>query len=604
MYLSLQYHRDLEQVQSNPQQRDAVDSDTHTVCLAGPGSGKTRTLTMKLARTASTRLKPPHRLACITYSNECVREISRRLRVYGLAGSPSIWVGTLHSFAFTEVVRPFARHFLPGLPPSLGIAADEKSDSLFQAALRSCGIVGKPIEWRTLVSQHRLSDYVGRAAGVKYSKQSADIANAYQAQLRAHGLIDYDDIVVAAAQLVCEQPLVRRLVAAKFPYLMVDEYQDLGVPLDDMVRALAFDAGATLFAVGDPDQSIYGFSGADPVRLRSLAGRPEVTSITLLVNYRSTSPLVSLGAVAIGHDLPYRSARVGASHIVARQVAGCLPGQARYVAETVVRDVAARLPNFRFGDLAVLYPTRFEGSTVAAAMAGAGIPFLRNDSGREYDRTVLNRWLEDAAKWTLHGGWKCDITWRELLLRFRALYRLAVPVSLSYQIDHLVAPFLWKYRGSNPQLSDWLMSFQEAVPQFLQALRSTDPSMRKGIDVLSSLAAPTGGWGSARLERLAYQGGDPQAVTLSTLHGAKGLEFRAVVLVGLDQGVLPSWGATTAASLSEAQRLFFVGVTRASECLYLICTGSRLLPWGGVRTEGISPFLAALLPHIPDQARV
>ena len=165
--------------------------------------------------------------------------------------------------------------------------------------------VGHPHK-ELLVGRHRRVHLDRASPGWRAEEELAALAEEYEAELRRRGLVDFDDLVILGHSLVTHYDWVLPLVGAKFPVLAVDEYQDLGVPLHRIVKRLAFHGGIQLFAVGDADQSIYGFAGADGNLLMELAGREDVESIRLEINYRSAGGIVRASEMALGENRGYR----------------------------------------------------------------------------------------------------------------------------------------------------------------------------------------------------------------------------------------------------------------------------------------------------------
>jgi DNA helicase-2/ATP-dependent DNA helicase PcrA len=211
-------------------------------------------------------------------------------------------------------------------------------------------------------------------------------------------------MMLAGSRLVAGEEWVRAALKARFPVLFVDEYQDLGVPLHRIVVHLA-SAGTRVIAVGDPDQSIYGFTGARPELLRRLAGANGVEKVTLRFNYRCGKTIVSASEVVLGEARGYES-RGGRQGLIDWH---CCPDglehQAGFVCAELIPAALARKPGRKLGDVAVLYRTRHHGDGIAARAAAHGMKFSRNDANAPYPKTPLTRWLEECAAWCA-GGWR------------------------------------------------------------------------------------------------------------------------------------------------------------------------------------------------------
>jgi superfamily I DNA/RNA helicase len=257
-----------ETLEKNKGQWAAYESQGNCVILAGPGSGKTKTITVKMARLLAEDVRPPRGIACITYNNQCARELKRRLAALGVEDGKRAAIGTLHSFCLQHIVLPYAR--LAGIenPVPLKVAMTDERDKYWAAAVQKIkGADEPPREWVFRCDVYRRT-HLDRDKPDWYGdyEDAAKIIEAYEDALLADGLVDFDWIIHTGLKLVEQHDWVRRALRARFPILVVDEYQDLGRALHRMVLCLCFEAKMRLVAVGDPDQSIYGFNGAEKGR--------------------------------------------------------------------------------------------------------------------------------------------------------------------------------------------------------------------------------------------------------------------------------------------------------------------------------------------------
>ena len=389
----------------NPGQQAAYDSRGHCVVLAGPGSGKTKTLVLKLARIVAEDVHAPRGAACITYSQECARELTRRLERLGLRETPNLFIGTVHGFCLRHLLMPYGRLADLPVPFPLAIATQRQSDQAMKRVgdrLFGVGHPNKPMD----LGRHRRSILDRTSEAWTSEEELAAWAQGYEAELRRIGLVDFDDLVIFGQRLVSEHDWVLPLLQAKFPVLAVDEYQDLGVALHRIVTRVAFDGGVRLFAVGDPDQSIYGFTGADGALLQELAERDDVERVQLQLNYRSASRIVSASEMALGEARGYLSNDPDRQAVIAFvECDDGLEGQAAHaVAEIIPAALAAR-PGRALGDIAILYRDYRAGDVVAEAVAAAGLDFVRVDTAAPYRKVALTSWIEDCAAWCA-GGWR------------------------------------------------------------------------------------------------------------------------------------------------------------------------------------------------------
>jgi DNA helicase-2/ATP-dependent DNA helicase PcrA len=290
----------LADLKANPEQDAAARKREHCVVLAGPGSGKTKTLTTAIARTLVEDVIDPRGIACITYNNECAIELETRLAKLGIVSSERNFIGTVHSFALTQVIAPYARCISGLLPGNYRVATQDQARAAVEVAYDSVfDEPGNPQERWCFAEVKRRRDVDRTAEAWRGDNpELADFILAYEAELRNKGLIDFDDMPLIAFRMIKDHRWIREALRARFPVLFVDEYQDLGHALHELVLLLCFDGGIRLFAVGDADQSIYGFTGANPELLLQLTERVGVETIRLRFNYRSGAKIIraSLGA--------------------------------------------------------------------------------------------------------------------------------------------------------------------------------------------------------------------------------------------------------------------------------------------------------------------
>lgn len=303
------YLKAAEGLRSNDKQWQAYESTGHCALLAGPGSGKTKTLTVKLARMLSEDVEVPRGIACITYNNECARELETRLDALGVAPGGRVFIGTVHSFSLTQILLPYAKIAGLNLPDEFTVATRQQvRGALERAHAKVIGGSENPQRWDLLMSRHRRQFLNRERPEWKTADpQLTSLVEAYEAELRELGLIDFDDMPLLAVRALAANEWLRKALVAKYAILAVDEYQDLGLALHGMVMGLCFSAGMRLFAVGDVDQSIYGFTGAHPELLRRLSERDDVETVRLGLNYRCGSQIVTASEYALGEERGYRT---------------------------------------------------------------------------------------------------------------------------------------------------------------------------------------------------------------------------------------------------------------------------------------------------------
>jgi DNA helicase-2/ATP-dependent DNA helicase PcrA len=558
-----------EDLRPNERQWEAYTSTGNCVVLAGPGSGKTKILTVKMAQVLAEEVQRPHGIACVTYNNECVRELRRRLDTLSVEETDRVFVGTLHGFCLRHVLAPIAHLTDTPLPSKLRVASDSQVLEAVGGALVSLNQGATPNDARNDIDRHRRLA-LDRSTGQRWVPGTplTDLCTKYEELLFAAGYVDFEAIIGTSLRLIEGLDFVRDCIRAKFPVLFVDEYQDLGEALDRVVQALCFDAGVRLFAVGDPDQSVYGFTGAKPELLKTLAERPEVQAVRLRLNYRSGRSIVRASEVALGEMREYEPSRDAEGIVNFYQVGHSVEDEVEFAVSELLPDVLTRHSP---GNVVVLHPTAWEGDILERNLGVNQMAFVRLGRNGSYPKTPVTRLLEECAEWEVKSD--SPVLLSRLLGRWSSLID-----------DHgdranriALARFLFRHRGNAKMAArDWLADFESTVvlPNGAQQ-RLIDAGYADGLEKLFAATAKGGRIEDFTLANLGGQLGSPDHLNLLTLHSSKGCEFNAVLIIGADEGRLPNFRALNSAPrIEEARRLFYVGVSRARDEVHILCSSA------------------------------
>jgi DNA helicase-2/ATP-dependent DNA helicase PcrA len=372
--------------------------------------------------------------------------------------------------------------------------------------------------------------------------------------------------------------------------LFVDEYQDLGRALHELVLLLCFQSDIRLFAVGDADQSIYGFTGANPQLLQSLTLRHDVATIRLRLNYRCGTKIISASMAALGEDRDYEGPDGAvAGDIYFNSVNGGLEAQAAFVATNILP--ALQQENIALEQIAVLYREAWMGDKVAEALQQANIPFVRADANALVPRSSrLARFVEACAQWVT-GGWKyADPSYQWILnracdLTFGPRYSEAERLGLS---DKLIL-FLTGSIDTAETTHTWLQRIRAEIILPWRSMGrnpSTEWSHMETLVQRTSLAED----GDMPLAQFSGKQSATGRVNLSTLHSSKGREFDAVALFAMNSDVIPkARDNRSVGAMREARRLFYVGVTRPRRHLFLVFQNKRHSPWVAELFKRLNP---------------
>lgn len=602
--------RELEEL--HPRQRAAVLHDGHVVVRAGPGSGKTRTLVARLAYVLDTQLSPFRGVACITYTNAAATEVRRRLAGLHVRTDQRLACSTVHSFCLNEILRAFSA--ITGLePPAPGaVISDGVGVNLLQQCYDEVGIVETAAQWRQAAIT-RIRRAMARGESLdSFDVREVQAARRFERLMSDHRQIDFELMVSRGLEIVLESAPVRDLLRARFPEIAVDEYQDLGGVLHDLTVALADQAGIRIFAVGDVDQSLFGFTGADPRFMRELEDRGDFLPIELEINYRSGQKIIRASEAALG-TLRGRRARVGAAsgEVTLRRVEGGLDDHAQETCDIVENCLSEGVPPEK---IAVLYPARGPVlTTLLAAMSSRRFAFLHERESvlppgtlsRFVQLCASRAVLSSQVKASGDSGGTADLSSRseapDLLslaghldsLRREAglaanLSRLAVPRALQRLLDPVDG-----YAPEREALP-WLKELVAGLDLTAIAGAHADADNGEAVDRLLQLCDAE----QLALQDLASKVEVIGKVVLTTYHSAKGREFRRVILPGLVNGVIPrsindmgTWRDPNPSEEAEQRRSFYVALTRAEEAAYLIVGPGYHTTNGYWRSSGPSRFV-------------
>lgn len=596
------YKKAAEELRNNPGQWKAYQSPGSCVILAGPGSGKTKTLTTKMARMLAEDVQRPSGIACITYSTECARELLKRLGKLGIVEGSNVFIGTVHSFSLKHVVSPYAWLSDLGLPREFSVASVSDQERIFTESLKATTGDENPRNYRGRFERYRRT-YLNRESKA-FSTVDPEIAALvfdYEKRLIAESVVDFDSMILWGLQLIERHEWVRKAIKARFPILVVDEYQDLGLTLHRMVLALCQEAGVRLVAVGDPDQSIYGFAGSMPNLLKELAKADWVEPVSLKFNYRCGRKIVAASLAALGEDREYESKVKQQGTIDFCECPGGIAQQATLIIEEIIPKVLKQIPGLVLGKIAVLYGDRNDGSVIAAAADAAKMKYVRIDAGAAYRRTPLTRWLEDCAAWCVRGWKSQEPPLSGLIKKWLSFNRTTKGDVERAALRQQLVTFLFAHRDPTFLLREWLRDFYKGC---LGSMLKDEPAMRDEAEAFKGLVQATAeneDLAEYNIATFSGQGGSPDHLNLITLHSAKGLEFDVVVMMGMDQGKIPRWDAAGPEAISEARRLFYVGLTRAKQQIHMTFSGFTEDKYGRRHTKGPSIFLTELQQKLAEE---
>ena len=630
------------------QRQAACHVDGPLLVLAGPGSGKTRVVTRRIAHLISEGI-PPHQIVALTFTNKAADEMRRR--VTALVGPQPVEMGTFHRFA-ARLLRRHAR--LVGLTSDYSILDPDDAGAVLKRAARKLGLslTHTPID--------RLAGTISRAKNdllspetftPRWGRPADEVAlrlwPVYQELLLAANSVDFDDLLVHAARLLTDNPDLRTLLDARHRYILVDEYQDTNAAQYCIVRGLSIDH-PNLAVTGDPDQAIYGWRGASIRNILEFErDYPTARVVKLEHNYRSTANILGTADRLIAHNSRRKPKRLVTDAAAGAPVRIVLDATSRDEADRIADEIAVGVAAGRSPrDYCVLFRTNALSRSLEVALRGRGVPYqlvrgleffkrreirdvvawlrlLKNPRDDEAFSRVVNVPPRGIGRQSLDllAAWADD----HRVSRLEAAARAAVIPGLAKRASKALGEFarlhaaLAEVAAADPSVSRLLAAVVDRtgyrawladdgideegedrvanVEELLTAAQQFDDEFGDGPP--DGAARETDALGTF-LETTALVADtdvwDPasERVALMTLHAAKGLEFPIVYLIAMEDGILPHERSLEHPDqLEEERRLVFVGITRGMQEVHTSC--ARIRDYRGTRRiSAPSVFLAEM----------
>ena len=627
----------------NPVQAEAVrQTEGPVLIVAGAGSGKTRALTHRIAYLIREHGVSPYAILAITFTNKAAREMAER--VEGLLGeriARGMWILTFHS-ACARILRREHQHL--GLPSSFTIYDEADTERLLAQVLKDLNIDPKRFPPRAMAAgigkakDHVLgADEFAQLAGNFYEQTVAKVYQGYEKRKLAAGALDFDDLIAEMVRLLRQHPEVLEHYQERFRYILIDEYQDTNRAQYQLVNLLAAKY-RNVCVVGDADQGVYSWRGATIQNLLDFErDYPDAAVFLMEQNYRSTKAILEVANALIFHNLQRKP-----KSLWTEEQQGELPvrfraenehEEALFVAEEAHRLVEEGA--YRYADMAVFYRTNAQSRVLEDVFMRGGLPYKVVGGLRFYQRKEVKDVL--AYLRLLVNPQDVISARRVINTPKRGIGEQTVAALEGFAVTEEV-PFLEACRRAE-EIGSLGPRGRGAVAGFVQVMDGLARALESGSGApgLVEAAATESGYllelesertieAEGRIENIKelvgvareHEGRFPDeglagfleqvalvseqdeydeeasAVTLMTLHNAKGLEFPVVFIVGLEDGVFPHYRSMgDSAELEEERRLAYVGITRARERLYLCHAWSRSL-FGTTSYNPASRFLSEI----------
>lgn len=632
----------------NPRQKEAViHTDGPLLIMAGAGSGKTRVLTHRIAYLIQEKNVNPWNILAITFTNKAAKEMKERVSRLIQDGGSDVWVSTFHSMCVRILRRDIDRI---GYTRAFTISDPGEQQTLMKRILKERNIDPKKFNPRAILAEISnaknellTAEKYRETASSFFQRMVADCYDDYQRELRRNQAVDFDDLIMLTARLFKESPETLQHYQAKFQYIHVDEYQDTNQAQYTLVQMLS-ERFKNLCVVGDADQSIYGWRGANMENILDFEkDYPDAKVVLLEQNYRSTKYILQAANDVIGNNAKRKEKKLWTDNNDGEKIsyyrAQSEGDESRYVVSKIQEEMKDSKLNY--GHFAVLYRTNAQSRKIEESLLQSNIPYKMVGGHKFYDRKEIKdvlaylrlianpadnmsferivnvpkrgvgpgtveklRVFADQYDWPLLEAAQnialTNITGKaaKSLEGFGFMMKDLREMQEYLPVTELVEELLKRSGYQEALESEKSLESEsrlENIKEFLSVTQQFEKENAGGeTDLLTFLTDLSL---VSDLDNLEEENGE---VTLMTLHAAKGLEFPVVFLIGLEEGIFPlSRAMMEEEQLEEERRLAYVGITRAEKKLYLTNAFSRVL-YGRTQANAASRFIGEINAEIME----
>ncbi|MDF2786904.1 MAG: ATP-dependent helicase PcrA [Neobacillus sp.] len=630
----------------NPEQQNAVKAtDGPLLLMAGAGSGKTRVLTHRIAYLIVEKRVNPYNILAITFTNKASREMRERIGKMMGGAAEEIWISTFHSMCVRILRRDIDRM---GFNRNFTILDTGDQQSVVKGILKDKNLDPKKYDPRAILgaissAKNELIDpeEYAKTAGGYFEQTVSDVYTEYQKRLRKNQALDFDDLIMMTIQLFQRVPEVLEYYQRKFQYIHVDEYQDTNRAQYMLVKFLA-NRFKNLCVVGDSDQSIYRWRGADIANILSFEkDYPDAKVILLEQNYRSTKRILLAANKVIENNVTRKAKNLWTENPEGNKLvyyrADSEQGEAQFVAGKIKE--LTREGKYKLSDVAILYRTNAQSRVMEEVLLKSNIEYSIVGGTKFYDRKEIKDML---AYLRLISNPDDDISLQRIInVPKRGIGSSSVDKMANFATMHDISIFealdSVELLGLSPKITKGAREFRDLIKNYtqmqeflsvtelveeildksgyremLKAEKSIEAQSR--LENLDELLSVTKNFEEvsedkslvafltdlalvADIDSLDEDGEKTDSITLMTLHSAKGLEFPVVFLIGLEEGVFPhSRSLMEEAEMEEERRLAYVGITRAEQTLFITNAQMRTL-FGRTSMNPASRFIS----EIPEE---
>ncbi|AZV41531.1 DNA helicase [Peribacillus asahii] len=563
------YLEKVKMLENDREQTIAYNSKGSIVIKAGPGSGKTNVLTLKMAKLLKEKIKFPRKVACITFSNEATKEIKERVQQLIDYDKNNSFIGTIHSFCLSQILKPYVKLFEYGINKDFKIISKEDKAKWIDEIKENLSISPDMLSITEIDKERTYMIEGDSQVSIEIFDIALRVAKAFEQRLLENNMVDFISMVKIATEMIQNEPYLRKCLEAKFPYILIDEYQDLGKPLHEMVLTLIQKTNIKIVVVGDPNQTIYGFNGAIPAYLLELENIEKFESVELKNNYRSHQKILDISSNTMNLPAGFFNAKKlvkKAPEINLIKLKGDHIAQYQYIADEIIPTCLEK--GIEYSKIAILIRAKNKVKDCQKILEQNGIPHYVMVF--DFNRGKFIRFLEDSAAWILNNRkiyfkdlfnewitFKYDTAPSSKIVNEERIFLYLTLINSKEHISNLVE---WvKYIFINLDLKKNIVSSSRHIDDTkdLRAFVKFITENKEKLDI-------------EKFSNLGVQG---DTVSLLTMHSSKGLEYEVVIMPAMEEGTFPFYRVKES-EMEEEKRIFFVSLTRAESICYFLMSKS------------------------------
>ena len=521
------YKREIAESYLDNEQRIVLESNSNTIIKAGPGSGKTRILTLKAAKLLLENVKVPRGLACITYTNKAANELKHRLNKYGIKKQKNLFVNTIHQFCMNNILYPFAKLY------------NKDSLTKYKIAPKSCKLINQLLNEIPYEEQNTYKILFKEYKYKNYDNQQDVVDEWYKVYLETfynNNLTNFDLIIDECFDLL-ENDYICKCIEAKFPYILIDEYQDSSIAMHSLFQRLKEKTNIIFYIVGDPNQSIYSFSASSPKYFNELYTSETFEKIELKKNYRTKNDLFSIAKRFLFkiEDIPSVNLNTNCYF----KKCNSLQEQIKYISSDIIPKLLSKglLPK----DICILYRDYLTENIIIDVLTQENIDFTDNNKiyvNKDYCDSDWVIFIEHVVLWCLGRNKQDeDLSYKNLFFEYlRILYRGKI---LSEDTQKKLKINLYKTLTSFKYANETLLKdFLDYLNDNLNIVELLKMNNVDEINAYNDIYEKTI---SYSINYFANAIESENSIRILSTHSSKGLEYKAVIIPDLEDGRYPDW---------------------------------------------------------------